>query len=149
MVEHGLDKLVLAAAGAGADSALALARTANEASADPEAARRIDAGAFVTLIRMEQDGKLSATQAKAVLGEMLEHGGDPAEIARRRGFEALDAGSLEQAVADVVAAYPDEWRRYTEGEDKLVGFFTGHVMRATTNRADGKAVAAELRRLRG
>ena len=52
-------------------------------------------------------------------------------------------------MAEVVAAHPDEWRRYTEGEDKLVGFFTGHVMRATSNRADGKAVAAELRRLRG
>ena len=43
------------------------------------------------LLRMEQDGKLSATQAKAVLADMLEHGGDPAEIARRRGFEALDS----------------------------------------------------------
>ena len=149
MVEHGLDALVLVAADAGADADKALARAANEASADPEAARRLDVTAFVALIRMEQDGKLSATQAKAVLGEMLEHGGDPAEIARRRGFEALETGSLEQAVADVVAAHPDEWRRYTEGEDKLVGFFTGAVMKATTNRADGKAVAAELRRLRG
>ena len=149
VVEHGLDALVLVAADAGADSALALARAANEASADPEAARRLDVTAFVALIRMEHEGKVSATQAKAVLGEMLEHGGDPAEIARRRGFEALDTGSLEQAVADVVAAHPDEWRRYTEGEDKLVGFFTGAVMKATTSRADGKAVAAELRRRRG
>ena len=39
--------------------------------------------------------------------------------------------------------------RYCGGEDKLAGFFTGHVMRATDNRANGKAVAAELRRLRG
>ena len=45
VVEHGLDELVMAAAGAGVDGALALARTSNEASADPEAARRLDVGA--------------------------------------------------------------------------------------------------------
>jgi aspartyl-tRNA(Asn)/glutamyl-tRNA(Gln) amidotransferase subunit B len=148
VVEHGLDGLVTAAAAAGVEGALALARTANEASADPDAARRLDVGAFTELLRMEQDGKLSATQAKTVLADMLEHRGDPAEIARRRGFEALATDSLAAVVADVVAAHPDEWQRYVAGEDKLVGFFTGHVMRATSNRANGKAVAAELRRLR-
>jgi Asp-tRNA(Asn)/Glu-tRNA(Gln) amidotransferase B subunit len=79
---------------------------------------------------------------------MLENGGDPGEIAARRGIEALDSGSLSPVVAEVVAAHPAEWARYAAGEDKLVGFFTGHVMRATGNRANGKAVAEELRRLR-
>jgi aspartyl-tRNA(Asn)/glutamyl-tRNA(Gln) amidotransferase subunit B len=149
VVEHGLDGLVKAAAGAGVDSALALARTANEAAADLDGARRLDVAAYIALLRMEQDGKLSATQAKTVLADMLENGGDPAEIATRRGIEALDTASLAGVVAEVVAAHPDEWQRYTTGDDKLVGFFTGHVMRATNGRADGKAVAEELRRLRG
>ncbi|MDR3649269.1 MAG: Asp-tRNA(Asn)/Glu-tRNA(Gln) amidotransferase subunit GatB [Acidimicrobiales bacterium] len=149
VVEHGLDGLVSAAADAGVDVALALARTANEASADPDAARRLDVAGFIGLLRMEQDRKLSATQAKTVLADMLENGGDPVEIAKRRGFEALDAGSLAAVVAEVVADHPDEWQRYVGGEDKLVGFFTMHVMRATNNRANGKEVAAELRRLRG
>jgi aspartyl-tRNA(Asn)/glutamyl-tRNA(Gln) amidotransferase subunit B len=148
VVEHGLDGLVTAAVGAGVDPKLALARAANEASADPDAARGLDAGAFTDLLRMEQDGKLSATQAKTILADMLEHGGDPAEIARRRGFEALATDSLAAVVAEVVASHPDEWQRYIAGDDKLVGFFTGHVMRATSNRANGKDVAAELRRLR-
>jgi len=149
VVEHGLDSLVTAAAGAGIDPGRVLARTANEAAAEPEAARRLDVAAYIDLMRMEQDGKLSATQTKTVLTELLEHGGDPAEIARRRGLEALDIRSLEAVVAEVVAAHPDEWQRYVAGEDKLVGFFTGHVMRASAGQADGKAVAAELRRLRG
>ncbi|HEY5023892.1 MAG TPA: Asp-tRNA(Asn)/Glu-tRNA(Gln) amidotransferase subunit GatB [Acidimicrobiales bacterium] len=149
VVEHGLDGLVTAAAAAGVQSALALARASNEASARPEEARGLDVSAFVTLVRMEQDGKLSATQAKTVLTDMLDHAGDPAEIARRHGFEALDTGSLETVVAEVVGAHPDEWQRYVAGEDKLGGFFTKHVMQVSNNRADGKAVAAELRRLRG
>jgi len=148
VVEHGLDGLVAAAVVAGVEPGLALARTSNEAAADPVGARRLDPGVYVALLRMEQSGKLSATQAKTVLTEMLENGGDPAEIARRRGFEALEADSLATVVADVVAAHPDEWERYRAGDDKLVGFFTGQVMRATSNRANGKAVAAELSRLR-
>ena len=149
VVEHGLDGLVKAAAGAGVDSALALARTANEAAADLDGARRLDVAAYIALLLMEQDGKLSATQAKTVLTDMLENGGHPAEIATRRGIQALDAGSLAAVVADVIDAHPDEWRRYTAGDDKLVAFFTGAVMRTTNGRADGKAVAEELRRLRG
>ena len=105
--------------------------------------------AYVALLRMEQDQKLSATQAKAVLADLLAHGGDPAEIARRKGFEALENDSLAGVVAEVVAACPDEWARYAEGEDKLAQFFIGQVMKATQGKANGKAVVAELRRLRG
>jgi aspartyl-tRNA(Asn)/glutamyl-tRNA(Gln) amidotransferase subunit B len=48
-----------------------------------------------------------------------------------------------------VGEHPAEWERYRAGEEKLAGFFTGQVMKRTSGRADGKAVAAELRRLRG
>ena len=135
---------------AGVPSALALARTANEAATDARAARRLDPDAFVALLTMEQEGELSATQAKAVLADMLEAGGRPGGIAAARGFEAMSEDSLAATVAEVVAAHPDEWARYREGGgDKLTGFFTGQVMKATQGQADGKAVAAELARLRG
>jgi aspartyl-tRNA(Asn)/glutamyl-tRNA(Gln) amidotransferase subunit B len=149
VVEHGLDELVITAAGEGVDVGLALARTSNEASAHPDAARGLDVARFTTLLRMEEAGQLSATQAKTVLADMLDDGEDPVEIARRRGFEALETGSLETVVDEIIAAHPDEWARYTAGEDKLAGFFTKQVMQATQNRANGKAVAAELRHRRG
>jgi aspartyl-tRNA(Asn)/glutamyl-tRNA(Gln) amidotransferase subunit B len=50
---------------------------------------------------------------------------------------------------DVIAAHPDEWARYVAGEDKMTGVFTGAVMKATSGKANGKEVAAELRRRRG
>ena len=37
------------------------------------------------------------------------------------GFEALGADSLSAVVAEVIAASPDEWKRYVEGDDKLSG----------------------------
>jgi aspartyl-tRNA(Asn)/glutamyl-tRNA(Gln) amidotransferase subunit B len=152
VVELSLDELVVAAVAGGVPTALALARTANEAAREAEAARRLEPGAYLALLTMEHEGSLSATQAKAVLGDLLAAGGgDPAALAAARGFEAMSADSLASTVAEVIAAHPDEWARFREGgekADKLTGFFTGQVMKATRGKADGKAVAAELARLR-
>jgi aspartyl-tRNA(Asn)/glutamyl-tRNA(Gln) amidotransferase subunit B len=98
---------------------------------------------------MEASGELTATQSKTVLSDLLEAGGgDPATIAASKGFEAMSEDSLAATVAEVVAANPGEWARYRDGEDKLVGFFTGQVMKATKGQANGQAVTAELERLR-
>ena len=150
VVDLGLDALVTAASEAGAPTALALVRAANEVASQPEAAAGLDAGAFTSLLTLEAEGKLSATQSKAVLAALLERGGgDPAAIAKEMGFEAMGADSLSAVVDEVIAANPDEWARFVDGDDKLMGFFTGKVMEATAKKANGKDVAAELRRRRG
>ena len=149
VVDLGLDDLVVEAVAGGVGTALALARTANEAATDAEAARALDPKSYVELLTLEASGSLSATQAKAVLAELFtQGGGDPAAIAREKGFEAMSEDSLAATVAESVIAHPDEWSRYCGGDDKLAGFFTGLVMKATKGQANGKAVAAELRRLR-
>jgi aspartyl-tRNA(Asn)/glutamyl-tRNA(Gln) amidotransferase subunit B len=152
-VDLDLDRLVVAAVAAGVAAGLALARTANEAAKDAEAARELDEEAYAALLTMEADGSLTATQAKAVLAEMLAHGGEPAGIAAAKGFEAMSGDSLASAVAEVVAAHPDEWGRYRDGDEddrkKMTGALTGAVMRATRGQADAQAVQAELERLRG
>ena len=148
VVASGLDDLVTAASGLGAPAPLALARTANEVAADAERAGALDPGAFAKLLLLEAGGELSATQAKDVLAELLIHGGEPTEIAKAMGLESMDSGSLAGAVAQVIDAYPAEWEKFVSGDDKVAGFLTGHVMRATANKANGKLVAAELARLR-
>jgi aspartyl-tRNA(Asn)/glutamyl-tRNA(Gln) amidotransferase subunit B len=145
VVDRGLDRLVEAAIDGGADPRLALARAANEVAADLQAGLSLDPGAFTGLLRMEADGRLTATQAKQVLSELLAHGGDPAAIAEARGFEALGGDTLAAAVDAAVAAHPAEWERLAGGEQKLLGFFVGKVMAATAGRADGKAVTGLLR----
>ena len=150
VVDLGLDVLVTAAADAGAPAALALARAANEVAAQSEAGMRLSATTFATLLAMESGGQLSATQSKSVLGTLLQRGeGDPVAVAAEMGFEALGADTLSGVLDEVIAAHPDEWARFVGGEDKLMGLFTGEVIRATSGKANGKDVAAELRRRRG
>ena len=152
VVDLGLDGLVTAATEAGAPAALALARAANEVAAQSDRAEGLDLSAFASLLAMESGGKLSATQSKAVLGVLLERGGDPAVLATEMGFEALGSDSLAAVLDDVVAAHPGEWARFVGGDPaeakKLQGFFTGEVMKATKGKANGKDVAAELVRRR-
>jgi aspartyl-tRNA(Asn)/glutamyl-tRNA(Gln) amidotransferase subunit B len=147
VVERGLDELCLAAVDAGADPARTLTHAEHNLSDDR--ARDLDPGAFAALVTLEVGGRLTATQAKTVLAELVERGGDPAAIAAEKGFEAMDSSELEGLVDGLVAAHPDEWQRFCDGDAKITGFFVGQVMKATQGKADGKAVTAILNARKG
>jgi aspartyl-tRNA(Asn)/glutamyl-tRNA(Gln) amidotransferase subunit B len=150
-VDRGLDDLALGALAAGAEPARLL--THIEHNLAVEGAGALDPGRLAALVAMETGGHLTATQAKAVLAEMVATGDDPAAIAKAKGYEAMAADALAGAVDEIIAAHADEWARYVEGDDKvrgkLTGFFVGQVMRATKGQADGKAVTALLRERAG
>ena len=144
VVRLGLDDLV-SAAGDQAAAAVAVRRAANEVASDMDAAARLDRSAFARLVAMEAGGDLTSAQAREVLKAMMETGGDPAAIASEKGFEAMPAGDLEKVIDDVIAAHPDEWARFRDGEDKVQGVFVGAIKKATDGRADLKAATAILR----
>ena len=144
VIDLGFDPYVLAALDAGLDGALGLARAANELAADVEHISNLTRESFVATLSMEASGALSATQAKTVLLEILASGGDPAAIAKAKGFEQLSSDTLGATVATLIDENPDEWNRYREGDEKLAQFFIGQVMKLTKGQANGKAVIAEL-----
>ena len=99
---------------------------------------------------MERDGKVSATQSKAILAEMVSAGGgDPAAIAAAKGFEAMDTSAIEAMVDEAIAADPDAWAKYVNGEEKAAGAIVGKVMKLSKGKADGKVVAAIMQSRRG
>jgi aspartyl-tRNA(Asn)/glutamyl-tRNA(Gln) amidotransferase subunit B len=148
LVELDLDALVTTAISLGADPRIAVNRAANEVAGALDAAASLDPVAFATVCRMEAEGRLTATQAKAVLGELLASGGDPVAIADARGFAPVAAGLVEGAVDEAIAADPAAWARFVDGEDKVAGMFIGKVMKVTGGKADGKAVTAILQEKR-
>jgi aspartyl-tRNA(Asn)/glutamyl-tRNA(Gln) amidotransferase subunit B len=92
---------------------------------------------------------LTTAQARTVLKELLASGGDPDAVAARLGFEAMGADDLAAVVDRVISKHAPEWERYQGGEDKLTGFFIGHIKTATDGNADLKAASALLRARRG
>ena len=145
VVTLGFDRVVREAMAAGADGRLAINRAANEIAADPAGGAKLTPAAFARVVLMESSGELTPTQAKAVIAEILERGGDPDSVVKERGYEAVGADKLEAVVAEILAAHPAEAAKL--GEDpKLIGFFVGKVMDATNRQANGKEVTAILRR---
>lgn len=147
IVERGLDDLCLATIALGADPVRVL--THAEHNMADEGALDVSPEAFAELVGLEVEGKLTATQTKQVLAEMIETGDAPADIAARNGFEAMDTGALESVVDELIASHPDEWQRFCDGDGKVTGFFVGQVMKATQGKADGKAVTALLNSRKG
>jgi aspartyl-tRNA(Asn)/glutamyl-tRNA(Gln) amidotransferase subunit B len=130
-------------------AAVAVRRLANEVAAGIGSLERLTPEAFTRVVGMEAGGELTTAQARTVLKELLDSGGDPAEIAGRLGFEAMGAGDLEVVVDELIAAHPDEWSRYTAGEEKLAGFFVGRIRSATGGKADLGAASCLLRSKKG
>ncbi len=149
VVERGQDVYVKSVVDAGGEAARTLVWV-QQSFADEGDSPRLPAKDLAALTVMEREGKLTATQAKTVLGDMLEAGGgDPAAIAAAKGFEALDTSAIAQFVDDAIAAQPDAWAKYCAGEEKAAGALVGSIMKASKGKADGKVVTALLQERRG
>ncbi|MGZ4771424.1 MAG: Asp-tRNA(Asn)/Glu-tRNA(Gln) amidotransferase subunit GatB [Ilumatobacteraceae bacterium] len=141
VVDRGQDEYVLAVAAAGGDAARALVHV-KEAFADSPS---VPAGDLAKLTTMEVSGKLTATQAKAVVAELIANGGgDAAQIAAAKGFEAMESDALGPLVDQAIAENAEAWAKFCAGEGKAVGALVGAVMKLSQGKADGKAVTALL-----
>ncbi len=102
-----------------------------------------DVARLVTLV---EDGTLSGTVGRAVLGRMVDSGRSAAEIVKTEGLSQVhDPRELEVWVDAVLAESPDEVARYRAGEVKLIGHFIGRVMHRSDARADPKAAGDLIR----
>ncbi|MFW6192099.1 MAG: glutamine--tRNA ligase/YqeY domain fusion protein, partial [Gemmatimonadota bacterium] len=98
------------------------------------------------LVALVEEGAVSQPAGRETLEIMLREGADPAEIVAREGLGAIaDREDLGRVVEEVLAEHPEEAGRLRDGEEKLLGFFLGRVMRATDGRAD-PGLARELLR---
>jgi aspartyl-tRNA(Asn)/glutamyl-tRNA(Gln) amidotransferase subunit B len=70
---------------------------------------------------------------------------DPKVVAERLGLVQVgDSDQLGAWIDEVLAAHPGEVARYKGGEQKLIGFFTGQVMKKSGGKADPKGVGPLL-----
>lgn len=89
------------------------------------------------LSHMVGEGQLSATAAKEVLIAAMAGEGAPADIVRDRDLgQVSDDDALSPVVDEVLASNLDAVEKLKAGDEKVIGFLIGQVMRATGGKAD-------------
>jgi len=144
VVERGQDDYVRAVISAGGDARRAVIYV-QQAFAEQGASPKVSAKDLAALTVLERDAKVTSTQAKTLLTDLIEAGGgDVLAMAAKRGFEALDTSAVEAMVDAAIAAEPGAWQKYCSGEEKALGALVGAVMKSSKGKADGKVITALL-----
>jgi aspartyl-tRNA(Asn)/glutamyl-tRNA(Gln) amidotransferase subunit B len=89
------------------------------------------------LLQRIKDGTISGKIAKQVFEAMWNGEGDADSIIEKRGLKQItDSAAIERIVRDVLDANPKQVEQYRGGQEKLLGFFVGQVMKATQGKAN-------------
>jgi aspartyl-tRNA(Asn)/glutamyl-tRNA(Gln) amidotransferase subunit B len=103
-----------------------------------------DVGQIVNLVHA---GGISGKTGKEILRFVADGEGSPDAIIERRGLRQIsDAGALEAAVANVIAAQAKLVADYRAGKEKAFNALVGQVMKATGGKANPEQAGAILRR---
>jgi aspartyl-tRNA(Asn)/glutamyl-tRNA(Gln) amidotransferase subunit B len=99
------------------------------------------------LIGEVESGRVSTTNAKAVLAATFGSGESPRAVIEREGLgQVSDAGAIGSEIEAVIAEFPSQVAELRGGKQQLFGFLVGQVMKRTAGRADARLVNEELRR---
>jgi aspartyl-tRNA(Asn)/glutamyl-tRNA(Gln) amidotransferase subunit B len=107
-----------------------------EIASSPVAADRL-AG----LIKRIQDNTLSGKIAKQVFESMWSGGLDADAVIESQGLRQItDSGAIEAIVDEIVKANPAQVQQYRGGNEKVIAFFVGQVMKASKGKANPQQV---------
>lgn len=96
----------------------------------------VPADALGTLLDMIAERAISGRMAKDLFADLMEHGGNPRQVAETKGLrQVTDTGAIEAAVDAALAANPAQVAQYATNP-KVLGFFVGQVMKATQGKAN-------------
>jgi len=100
------------------------------------------------MLRRISDGTISGKIAKQVFEAMWAGEGDADAVIGKKGLKQItDTGAIEKIVRDVLVSHPGQVEQYKSGQEKLLGFFVGQVMKATQGKANPGEVNKILRQL--
>lgn len=125
-----------------------LLRELNDRSIPMEefAAKRVSPKALAELLELVESDAISGKIAKDVFAEMAESGKSAAAIVSEKGLKQVsNTSELEGWVDQVMAANPSEVEKFKGGNQKLMGFFVGEIMKLSKGQANPKAVNEILR----
>ena len=108
----------------------------------------VSAAALGGLLQRIEDGTISGKIAKQVFEAMWKGEGSADDIIEQQGLKQIsDSSAIEGIIREVLDNNPKQIEQYRGGQEKLIGFFVGQVMKATQGKANPKQVNELLRKL--
>ncbi|MDR1166925.1 MAG: Asp-tRNA(Asn)/Glu-tRNA(Gln) amidotransferase subunit GatB [Deltaproteobacteria bacterium] len=99
---------------------------------------------LASLAKILASGAVGRRKIQELFGELYLSGRDPAALLEAKGASQIsDEGALREIVAGVIAKFPQDARKYAAGEEKVLSFLVGKVMKESGGRANPQK-AAEL-----
>jgi aspartyl-tRNA(Asn)/glutamyl-tRNA(Gln) amidotransferase subunit B len=104
----------------------------------------IEPRALAANVALVDSGRITPRSGQQIIHILAQEGGDPEEIMKARGLEAVqDTALIEGAVDEILAANPKSIETFREGDKKVMNFLMGQVMKRT----QGKANPAQVKQL--
>ncbi len=105
---------------------------------------------LASMLKLIDQGVISGKIAKDVFVEMYRTGKSPDAIVKEKNLvQVSDEAQIEKLIDQVLAANPNEVKRYREGKDTLFGFFVGQVMKLSQGKANPGKVNELLKKKLG
>lgn len=102
---------------------------------------------LVGMLRLIENETISGKIAKGVFVDIYKTGKDAETLIKEKGLTQIkDEGALENVIDDIIAKNPKEFERLKGGEEKLLGFFVGQIMKATKGKANPQIVNELLKK---
>jgi aspartyl-tRNA(Asn)/glutamyl-tRNA(Gln) amidotransferase subunit B len=106
----------------------------------------VSAKMLAGLMARIDDGTISGKMAKQVFAAMWAGEGHADDVIEAKGLKQItDEGAIGEMVAQVLAEHPDQVAAYKAGQEKMLGFFVGQVMKASKGQANPAQVNAVLK----
>jgi len=107
----------------------------------------VGADALGHMLQRIEDGTLSGKLAKQVFEAMWNGEGTADEIIEQKGLQQIsDSSAIEAIIREVLDSNPKQVEQYRAGQQKLLGFFVGQVMKATQGKANPQQVNELLKK---
>ncbi|HAK89401.1 MAG: aspartyl/glutamyl-tRNA amidotransferase subunit B [Nitrospirae bacterium GWB2_47_37] len=105
---------------------------------------------LVEMLKLIDNGTISGKTAKTVFEEMYKTGKDADAVVKEKGLVQIsDSGAIEKAVDEIISKNSKEVERFKAGDEKLLGFFVGQIMKATKGKANPQMVNELLKKKLG
>jgi len=96
---------------------------------------------LASMLKLIDNGTISGKIAKTVFEEMFKTAKDADTIVKEKSLVQIsDTEEIEKTIDDILAKSQKEVERYRAGEEKLMGFFVGQIMKATKGKANPQVV---------